>query len=145
MKLAKKKSPCPGMLPKEIDAFLKGKTKAQLIGLVHEIAEQYPEIAQHLADRQQIISGNAKTLVTRLLREIRDISSEPSWRNYWQGEGYTPDYSGIRKKLQVLLQAGHAGEVLIVGRELVTASAPARWRKATTMAKPPGRLPGACL
>ena len=108
---------------KEIDAFLKGKTKAQLIGLVHEIAEQYPEIAQHLADRQQIISGNAKTLVTRLLREIRDISSEPSWRNYWQGEGYTPDYSGIRKKLQVLLQAGHAGEVLIVGRELVTAGA----------------------
>lgn len=105
---------------KDIDAFLKGKTRAQLIGLVHEIAEQHPEVAQDLADRQQITSGNAKTLVTRLRREIRDIGAEPGWQNYWQGEGYTPDYSQVRKKLEVLLKAGHANEVLILRRELVT-------------------------
>ena len=58
--------------------------------------------------------------MTRLRREIRDVGDEPGWQNYWQGEGYTPDYSGIRKKLEVLLQAGHASEVLILGRELMT-------------------------
>lgn len=104
---------------KEIDAFLKGKTKAQLVELVHEIADQYPEIAQDLADRRQIISGDTKMLVTRLRREIRDIGAKPGWRNHWDGEGYTPDYSGIRKKLEVLLKEGHADEVLILGQELV--------------------------
>jgi len=105
---------------KDINAFLKDKTRAQLIGLVHEIAKQHPEVAQDLADRRQIASGNTKTLVTRLRREIRDIGAEPGWQNYWQGEGYTPDYSQVRKKLEELLKAGHANEVLILGRELVT-------------------------
>lgn len=106
---------------KEIDFFLKGKTREQLVELIRELAWQFPVIAQDLSDRQQIISGNTETLVKRLRGEIRDISSEPGWQNYWQGEGYTPDYSGIRKKLRVLLQAEHAHEVLILGRELVTA------------------------
>ena len=104
----------------DIDGFLKGKTKAQLIDLIHELAGQYPEMARDLSDRKQLTAGNTKTLVARLRREIRDIGDEPGWQNYWQGEGYTPDYSGIRKKLETLLKAGHAGEVLTLGRELVT-------------------------
>ena len=83
----------------------RGKTKAQLIGLIHDLAQRYPEMAMDLSDRQQLISGNTKTLVTRLREEIRDIGNEPGWQNYWKGEGYTPDYSGIRKKLETLLQA----------------------------------------
>jgi uncharacterized Zn finger protein len=105
---------------KEIDALLKGKTKPQLIALVHELAAQYPEIAQDLADRRQIFSGDTTKLVTRLRREIRDIGAEPAWQNYWQGGGHTPDYSGIRKKLEVLLKEGYANEVLILGQELLT-------------------------
>jgi uncharacterized Zn finger protein len=104
----------------DIDGFLNGKTKAQLIDLIHDLAGQYPEMARDLSDRKQLISGNTKTLVARLRKEIRDIGDEPGWQNYWQGEGYTPDYSGIRKKLETLLKAGHAGEVLTLGRELVT-------------------------
>ncbi|MCZ7663784.1 MAG: hypothetical protein M5U22_13025 [Thermoleophilia bacterium] len=78
------------------------------------------EIEQDLSDRRQIVSGDAKKLVTRLRREIREIGAKPGWKNYWQGEGYTPDYSGIRKKLEVLLKEGHADEVLTLGRELLT-------------------------
>jgi uncharacterized Zn finger protein len=103
----------------DIDSFLKGKTKAQLIDLIHELAEQYPEMAQDLSHRKQLISGNTKTLVSRLRREIRDIGDEPGWQNYWRGEGFTPDYSGIRKKLETLIKTGHADEVLTLGHELV--------------------------
>lgn len=105
---------------KEIGQFLKGKTKAQLIDLIYEIAQQHPEVAQEIMDRRQLTSGHTKTLVTRLRREIQDIGDEPGWQNYWQGEGFTPDYSGIRKKLETLLEAGHADEVLALGRELVS-------------------------
>lgn len=104
----------------DIDGFLQGKTKAQLIELIHELAGQYPEIARDLSDRKQVISGNTETLVTRLRKEIRDLGSEPGWQNYWNSEGYTPDYSGTRRRLKTLLQAGHTDEVLTLGRELVT-------------------------
>jgi len=104
----------------DIDGFLKGKTKAQLIDLIHDLAGQHPEMARDLSDRNQLISGNIETLVTRLRKEIRDLGKEPGWQNYWNSEGYTPDYSGIRKKLETLLNAGHTDEVLTLGRELVT-------------------------
>jgi uncharacterized Zn finger protein len=104
---------------KEIDHFLKGKTKAQLIELIHEIAQQHPEVAQELVDRRQLSSGHTKTLVTRLRREIQEVGDEPGWQDYWRGGGYTPDYSGIRKKLETLLEAGHADEVLTLGRDLL--------------------------
>jgi uncharacterized Zn finger protein len=107
-------------LRQDIDDFLKGKTKAQLIDLIHDLVGQYPEIARELSDRKQVISGNTQALVTRLLKEIRDLGGEPGWRNYWNGEAYTPDYSGIRNKLETLLRAGHIDEVLTLGRELVT-------------------------
>ena len=102
-----------------IDSLLKGKTKAQLINLIHELAGRYPDMARDLSDRKQLISGNVKTLVTRLRKEIRDLGYEPGWQNYWKGEGYTPDYSGIRKKFKTLITAGQADEVLTLGWELV--------------------------
>jgi uncharacterized Zn finger protein len=104
----------------EIDGFLKGKTKAQLIDLIHDLARRHPETARDLADRKQLISGNIESLVTRLRKEIRDVGTEPGWQNYWNSEGYTPDYSGIRTKLETLLNAGYTDEVLTLGRELVT-------------------------
>lgn len=104
---------------KEIDTFLKGKTKTQLIELIFELAGQYPEISQALADRKQLTSGNTKSLVTRLHREIWEISRDPGWQDYWRGEGYTPDYSGFRGKLETLLKGGHADEVLALGEELI--------------------------
>jgi len=109
----------PEDVRKNLEAFLKGKTKAQLIALIHELAKQYPEMALELADRRHITTGNVKELTARLEKEIQNIGYEPGWQNYWKGEGYTPDYSGIRKKLKTLLKMGHADEVLTLGRELV--------------------------
>ncbi len=105
---------------KDIGRFLKGKTKAQLIDLINEIAQQHPEVAQEIADRQQLTSGHTTALVTRLRREIQKIGDEPGWQDYWRDEGFTPDYSGIRRKLETLLDAGHTDEVLTLGRELIT-------------------------
>jgi uncharacterized Zn finger protein len=105
---------------KEIELFLKSRTKTQLIELICDLAAKHPEAAEDLIDRKQMISGNIKALLTRLRGEIRDIGEEPGWQNYWSGNGYTPDYSGIRKKLLALLEAGHADDVLPLGRALVT-------------------------
>jgi uncharacterized Zn finger protein len=106
-------------IQKEINTFLKDKTKTQLIKLINELAEQFPGMAQTLADRKQLTSGDTKALVTRLRREIREIGDEEGWQNYWEGEGHTPDYSGIRIKLEALVKSGHTDEVLSLGKELI--------------------------
>jgi len=113
-------TPDPEIDLQDVDTFLKRKTKAQLIELIGELAVQYPEIARDLSDRKQLKTGNVKTITKRLHREIQEIGYEPGWQNYWQNEGFTPDYSGIRKKLKTLLNAGHPEEVLSLGHELVT-------------------------
>ena len=75
----------------EIASFLKNKTKTQLTDLIIELAHKFPRMAQELTDRNQLASGNVKSLITRLKKDIREISSEPGWQNYWEHEGYTPD------------------------------------------------------
>ena len=108
-----------GTMKSEINAYLDGKTKTQLTELILELAGKFPQIAQELTDRKQLASGDTKSLINRLKKEIREISSEPGWQNHWQQEGYTPDYSEIRIKLETLLKAGHADDVLMLGKELI--------------------------
>ena len=103
----------------EIGTFLKDKTKVQLIELIYDLAGQFPRMAQELTDRKRIVSGDVKSLVKRVKKNIREISYEPGWQNKWQGDGYTPDYSEIRIKLETLLTAGHADEVVALGRDLI--------------------------
>jgi uncharacterized Zn finger protein len=74
-----------------------------------------------LLDRKRLESGRTQPILKRLRHLIQEVSSEPGWRNYWRGEGHTPDYSEIRTKLQELLAAGHADEVLSLGAELMKA------------------------
>ena len=110
----------PAPIRQDIDVFLKNKTKAQLVDLILEFAGQYPGMAQELADRKQLKSGNFKSITERLRREIQEIGAEPGWQNYWRNEGYTPDYSGIRSQLENLLAAGQADTVVQLGQKLVT-------------------------
>lgn len=103
----------------EIAAYLNGKTKGQLTELIYDLAEKFPNLAQELIDRKQLASGNVKSLITRLKKDIRELASEPGWQNHWEHEGYTPNYSEIRIKLETLLKAGLPDEVLKLGKELI--------------------------
>lgn len=109
----------PKEVSPEIKAFLKGKTNSQLIELVLELAQQYPEIGQAPGDRLMLTSGKTNTLMTRLRKEIQKIGEGPGWQDRWRDEGYTPNYLGIRDKLVALLNAGHAGGA-IRARSLTT-------------------------
>ncbi|MEA1921259.1 MAG: hypothetical protein U9N63_01245, partial [Pseudomonadota bacterium] len=41
--------------------------------------------------------------------------------NHWDDDGFTPDYSGIIRKLEGLLKSGYVDEVLGLGHELIAA------------------------
>lgn len=104
---------------RDIERFLTGATKTELVALVRQLNVQFPQVARALYDRQQLASGNADALVARLREEIFAIADRPGWQNYWNKEGFTPDFSAIRRKIATLLEAGHADAVLSLGRDLV--------------------------
>lgn len=103
----------------QVENLLNTKTKAELVKMTLGFVETYPGIASALLDMVQLRDGDVASLRTRLRREILEVSSEPAWRNHWDDEGHTPDYSGIRGRLEALLDAGHADEVLALGKELI--------------------------
>ena len=101
-----------------VESLLNAKSKAELVTMILGFVESYPGIASSLLDMVQLRDGDVSSLTQRLLREIQEVSSEPAWRNHWDDEGHTPDYSGIRDRLEALLAAGHADKVLDLSKAL---------------------------
>jgi len=104
-----------------LEPFLKKHTKAQLIELTKELAGRFPGVLRHIQDQSDLSKGDASDMVESLRDEIQEISSEPGWQNYWDDEGYTPDYSRVKQRLEALLDQGYADEVVSLGEELLDA------------------------
>ncbi|MCK5133857.1 MAG: SWIM zinc finger domain-containing protein [Candidatus Sabulitectum sp.] len=109
----------PVGIRKEITSFLKKKTKAQLIELFLDLTERHPEVRQELADSKQLASGDTSGILKQLRREISEMGSRNDLRDPWENDIPSPDFSRIRNKLTALLTAGHADEVLSLGKELI--------------------------
>jgi len=108
-------------IPPNLKGFLEGQTKGQLISLFKDLSERYPSVREDLLDRQNLSKGSVKRIVAAVRKEIQELSSEPGWRNHWNHEGYTPNYSRVKGRLKSLLANGHADEVVALGKELLKA------------------------
>ena len=106
-------------IPPNLKGFLEEQTKEQLITLLKDLSERYPSVCEDLQDRQSLSKGSVKRIVAAVRKEIQELSSEPGWRNHWNHEGYTQDYSRVKGRLESLLAKGHADEVVVLGKELL--------------------------
>jgi uncharacterized Zn finger protein len=104
-----------------IESFLKGKTRAELVRLIRDLAARHPAVSTELTDRRCFSEGRSGALVKEIRREIRKVTSSPGWQDYWKHTGYIPDYSGVLRRLEALLEAGYADEVLDLADELLEA------------------------
>jgi uncharacterized Zn finger protein len=104
-----------------LEPFLKKHTKAQLIELIKNLAERHPNVLEHMLDQIDLSKGTVNNMVDAVRNEIMELSSEPGWRNHWDDEGYTPDYSRVKERLKALLDQGYADEVVALGQELLEA------------------------
>jgi uncharacterized Zn finger protein len=107
--------------PDELVSYLEQQTKSQLISLLEELAQRYPEVNEALRDRRNLSRGAVAKLVSAVRGEIHRLSSQAGWRNSWSNEGNIPDYSRVRERLAALLSQGHADEVVALGEELLEA------------------------
>ena len=101
--------------------YLEEQTKEQLVVLIEELAGQYPVVQEALQDRRDLTSGTVSRLVKETRKEIDRLSDEPGWYNPWDDEGYIPDYSRVKNRLEVLLAKGHADEIIDLGKVLLGA------------------------
>ncbi len=101
--------------------FLEQQTKPQLLALLKDLAQRYPDVRQFLQDRHNLSVGAVPKLVKALRAEIAALSEEPGWSNHWNNEGSIPDYSRVRDRLEALLAQGHADAVVDLGAELLNA------------------------
>ena len=98
--------------------IFEGLGKEELVTLLLDLASRYPEIERGVLEKEQLSKGKADKIVSALKREIRELTSQPAWRNHWKGVGNLPDYSHVREQLQALLDNGHADQAIQLGEEL---------------------------
>ncbi|MCX7011414.1 MAG: hypothetical protein NTW86_02395, partial [Candidatus Sumerlaeota bacterium] len=99
--------------------FLESKTRDDLLALLLELADSYPEVRAALEDREEMQSGRPDRLLASIRKEIRKLTAQPAWRNDWTGEGSAPDYSRVEERLRALLDQGRADDVLSLGEDLL--------------------------
>lgn len=99
-------------------AFLREKTKEDLIALVEEFATVHEEVREDLWIRCNVAAGQFKDLVQYIRAEIDLITAEEAWYDHWRQQGSLPDYSGVRDGLKQLLDAGRADDVFALGKRL---------------------------
>jgi uncharacterized Zn finger protein len=93
-------------------------SKDQLVEFVVNLIDEHPEIGARIEEEEDVRSGRISKTVRSIRSEIEKLASESAWQNHWSGEGYIPDYSHVRARLESLLNSGHADEVLDLGKDL---------------------------
>src|SRR4030042_2332399 len=107
------------LVPVDLKGFLEEQSREQLSTLIEDMAERHSVVRKDLQDRQNLSKGSVKRIVADVRKEIRELSSEPGWRNHWNHEGNIPGYSRVKDRLKSLLEKGYADEVVSLGKELL--------------------------
>jgi uncharacterized Zn finger protein len=103
----------------KIHAHIEQKSQEELAALVRSLIARFPELRQEFQERILLGEGDHAQLVTAARRDLRAVTAEHGWRNHWNGEGNTPDYSRLKHKLERLVELGHCDGVVELGRELI--------------------------
>jgi uncharacterized Zn finger protein len=103
----------------KIREHLRAKSHEELVEMLCGLAERYPELAKELRERITLASADVDRLVAQTRKEIRRVTGEFIWRNHWTGEGSTPSYETILRRLERLLELGHPDKVVSLGRLLI--------------------------
>lgn len=101
---------------KHIDA----KSREELAALVWSLTQRYPDLREEFHERIGLGEGDADRLIAEAREELRRATSQPGWRNYWKGEGYTPDFSRLARYLDRMVELGHPDAVVKLSREIMS-------------------------
>lgn len=103
----------------KIRKLIDAKSREELAELVWSLTQRFPELREEFRERIALGEGDADRLIAEARKELRRATSEPGWRNYWKGEGYTPDFSRLARYLDRMVELGQADAVVKLSREIM--------------------------
>jgi uncharacterized Zn finger protein len=106
--------------PEDLQAYLEGLPAADLVNYVQRLAQDHPDVARELQDRAALAKGKTGDLIRQLRKDIRRLTAQEAWQNHWSGEGNLPDYGGVQRRFEQLLEMGQADALLELGQLLFT-------------------------
>jgi len=102
-----------------LSPYLEGLSREELVRMLMDLAREYPSVEQDLRDRKAAADVDAGPVIGALLSDIKKISAGDEWSNSWNGESCIPDYSPVRKRMELLLSMGFPDAVIDAGRVLL--------------------------
>ena len=103
----------------EIRKHIDAKSREELAELVWSLAQRFPELREEFRERVALGEADADRLIAEARKELRRATAEPGWKNYWKGEGYTPDFSRLARYLDRMVALGQADAVVKLSREIM--------------------------
>ena len=98
-----------------LDRYLATLEKDELVGILQTLAGEIPAVRQDLSDRQSVAASDTAAVCRSLTADINRISRMDAWSNSWNNESSIPDYSPVRKRMQILLTTGKYEDLLQAG------------------------------
>ncbi len=111
----------PSDLRERVAAVLVGKSAAELVEYIQELAIRYPDLAREFSDRAAVMGGDTRVLVARLRRDIKEFDGGHGWRGHLDDDDDVVDRNDLCNRLETLLQSGQADAVLELGKDLIQA------------------------
>jgi len=99
--------------------FLSALPQPELVTLLVELAQRFPDLRDALAVRRMLANDDADELETEVLGRILDAGTTSGWGDDWDDERHLPDYTPVYDGLKLLLDQGHADAVVRLGEELL--------------------------
>jgi uncharacterized Zn finger protein len=103
----------------ELRAFLADRSQDELVALLIDLAQRYPDVREAIAVRQMLANGNADELEAEVRERIVTASAGSGWLDEWGDEGNGPDYGPVYQGLTLLWEQGHADAVVRLGEHLL--------------------------
>ena len=99
--------------------YLEGLTREELIDFLLDLVREFPMVGQEIQDRKSIATADAGPVFDALISDINRITALDAWSNSWNGESQIPDYSPVRRRMEILLSMEFPDAVVRAGRVLM--------------------------
>src|SRR5262249_48836255 len=103
--------------PDPVRAYLESQSAGQLLDFILDLAERFPQVRKELKEKATLATGEVAELIRQARREIAQLSAEAS-HDSWGYGAEVLDCSGLRRRLQNLLDRGQADALLDLGEQL---------------------------
>ena len=99
--------------------ILTGMSREELVDFAASLAAGDQNISRTLIEGREMAGGKVNKIVKALRADIANLTSQPAWKDNWRGRGEIPDYSGVLKRLNMLLKTGQNDALVDIGGYLL--------------------------